>query len=263
MTITEEGRELQLKRLADELKRIEDTETYYAATLLGVDGGRELSFQSHFAGFPEGYGPEDGVELRAASPVKAHVMANLWDDLGQGWIAVTARHHLAIFLRFGGNALVAAPIAEEFFPERLAPSPCIKPGMIGFGHSPYDSRVITQGRPTPKLRMRVLMRDGARCQLCGERPAWNEHIVLHVHHIRPRSAKGLTHEDNLITLCHTCHDGLDPHRQLGLYFLPGGQVDRALARQERKAFWEGVERYRAGVAAALERYGKKDLLSRV
>jgi hypothetical protein len=30
---------------------------------------------------------------------------------------------------------------------------------------------------------------------------------------------GLTEIDNLITLCHTCHIGLDPHFELGLYGL--------------------------------------------
>ena len=27
---------------------------------------------------------------------------------------------------------------------------------------------------------------------------------------------GLTTEDNLITLCHTCHNGLDPHFEMSL-----------------------------------------------
>lgn len=45
----------------------------------------------------------------------------------------------------------------------------------------------------------VLERDGWRCQCCG-RPS-----ELQVHHISPRGRLGDDAEDNLITLCHTCH----------------------------------------------------------
>jgi 5-methylcytosine-specific restriction endonuclease McrA len=45
----------------------------------------------------------------------------------------------------------------------------------------------------------VLRRDGWRCQFCGSMSN------LEVHHQQFRSHSGLDHEDNLITLCHTCH----------------------------------------------------------
>lgn len=36
-------------------------------------------------------------------------------------------------------------------------------------------------------------------------------VELHVHHAIPWGQGGITEEANLITLCKTCHDGLDPH----------------------------------------------------
>jgi HNH endonuclease len=42
-----------------------------------------------------------------------------------------------------------------------------------------------------------------------------------VHHIRPWATGGLTEEQNLICLCHTCHSGLSPHDEPGLFSLIG------------------------------------------
>jgi 5-methylcytosine-specific restriction endonuclease McrA len=49
------------------------------------------------------------------------------------------------------------------------------------------------------LRRRVLERDRWLCQFCGHRQQ------LDIHHIIPRSRGGSDSEDNLITLCRTCH----------------------------------------------------------
>ena len=50
-----------------------------------------------------------------------------------------------------------------------------------------------------RLRQQVLRRDGWRCQSCGARSR------LEVHHKQFRSHSGHDSEDNLITLCFTCH----------------------------------------------------------
>jgi 5-methylcytosine-specific restriction endonuclease McrA len=50
-----------------------------------------------------------------------------------------------------------------------------------------------------ELRQRVLRRDGWRCQFCGSR------ANLEVHHQRFRSHSGEDAEQNLITLCASCH----------------------------------------------------------
>jgi len=50
-----------------------------------------------------------------------------------------------------------------------------------------------------KLRQQILRRDGWRCQLCGAMSN------LEVHHQQFRSHSGHDSEENLITLCASCH----------------------------------------------------------
>jgi 5-methylcytosine-specific restriction endonuclease McrA len=49
------------------------------------------------------------------------------------------------------------------------------------------------------LRLQVLARDGWRCQVCGRCSN------LEVHHKQFRSRQGSDSEENLITLCNSCH----------------------------------------------------------
>ncbi len=50
-----------------------------------------------------------------------------------------------------------------------------------------------------RLRQQILHRDGWRCQSCGAKSN------LEVHHKEFRSHSGHDSEENLITLCITCH----------------------------------------------------------
>jgi 5-methylcytosine-specific restriction endonuclease McrA len=50
-----------------------------------------------------------------------------------------------------------------------------------------------------RVWMKVLTRDGWRCQICGSSSN------LHVHHIMRRSSLVNDEEENLITLCASCH----------------------------------------------------------
>ena len=54
-------------------------------------------------------------------------------------------------------------------------------------------------------KAKVLNRDGYTCQHCKGR---RKDSRLEVHHIIYRSNGGSDEEDNLITLCHTCHKGV-------------------------------------------------------
>jgi hypothetical protein len=49
----------------------------------------------------------------------------------------------------------------------------------------------------------VRRRAQGKCELCGAE------FRLGIHHIMPRAAGGLDHEDNLALLCHTCHDEVE------------------------------------------------------
>jgi 5-methylcytosine-specific restriction endonuclease McrA len=57
-------------------------------------------------------------------------------------------------------------------------------------------------RQYDNIRNQVLRRDGWRCQLCGTM------ANLEVHHKEFRSQSGADSEENLITLCATCHTGV-------------------------------------------------------
>ena len=53
-----------------------------------------------------------------------------------------------------------------------------------------------------QLRNQVLRRDGWRCQSCGAM------FTLEIHHTKFRSHSGDDSEQNLITLCASCHAGV-------------------------------------------------------
>ena len=46
----------------------------------------------------------------------------------------------------------------------------------------------------------VRTRDGNRCVSCGR-----EGVLLHVHHVKPRSEGGSDDPSNLVSVCATCH----------------------------------------------------------
>jgi hypothetical protein len=58
-----------------------------------------------------------------------------------------------------------------------------------------------------RLRFSILLRDGFRCQSCGESPIKNPGIELHVDHIIPWSEGGETIPENLQTKCKKCNLG--------------------------------------------------------
>lgn len=58
-----------------------------------------------------------------------------------------------------------------------------------------------------RLRFRVLLKDNFKCCLCGDSPAKNPSIELHVDHIKPWSKGGETVIENLQTLCSKCNLG--------------------------------------------------------
>jgi 5-methylcytosine-specific restriction endonuclease McrA len=59
------------------------------------------------------------------------------------------------------------------------------------------------------LRQQILRRDGWRCQSCGAM------TNLEVHHKEFRSHSGHDSDENLITLCTTCHAYMHHRRGVG------------------------------------------------
>jgi 5-methylcytosine-specific restriction endonuclease McrA len=66
-------------------------------------------------------------------------------------------------------------------------------------------------RISPRMRARVLFRDGSRCQMCGASPAKDPDVQLEVDHKVPLELGGPNAEDNLWTLCRTCNQGKRDH----------------------------------------------------
>jgi 5-methylcytosine-specific restriction endonuclease McrA len=74
---------------------------------------------------------------------------------------------------------------------------------------PESPRVRLDPELYEALRRQVLRRDGWRCQSCGTMSN------LEVHHKQFRSQSGNDSEENLITLCWTCHASV--HGQTGSF----------------------------------------------
>lgn len=202
------------ERLASMQEPPSDLDCLYHAITLTADDNLNVVFgtQTEWVGWTD----DRRHEIRRSRLVYA-TFVDIWKTLELPYCYVHTVDDLTIFLVAGGNALVEHKLAERIFPNQLGPHPTIAHGPFGFqGPEMFDATAFRRA-PTPKLRMRIFDRDGRRCTICGRRPDDNTDVVLHVHHIRPWEKGGVTDPKNLITLCHTCHAGLDPHHDPSLF----------------------------------------------
>ena len=56
------------------------------------------------------------------------------------------------------------------------------------------------------LKAYAKWRDGYKCRACGKSPKADSSVKLEVHHIRRRADGGSDTPDNVVTLCHDCHE---------------------------------------------------------
>jgi hypothetical protein len=92
------------------MKTFEPEGDYYALTLGANRRGRPFwSAQTHWIGFSE---RNPRWEVRAASLVNPRGIAEIWSVMGQDWVSVHDDASLTIYLRLGGNALVAKQVTE-------------------------------------------------------------------------------------------------------------------------------------------------------
>lgn len=201
-----------------------DNAEYYAITFFSLDGKNlEYSVVSYFAGFSK---EKPQREIREASLIKPKILKKLYSDIGQLPLIVNNDLDRKIFLLFGGHGIIEKSIAKKYFRFFLEPNKVVSSLDSKYNRSQFQNIDSVESQklkksPNPKLRMRVLKRDRYRCRICGRSPDNYSDIELQLHHIRPFSQFGLTEEENLITLCHTCHKGLDPHFEWDLYELIG------------------------------------------
>lgn len=91
------------------------------------------------------------------------------------------------------------------FPERTTAFRGTLQGSPPIARVPFKITKRTRRDISNSLRVKVLMRDGATCRLCGIRP--EQGAQLHVDHIIPWSKGGETTLDNLQILCSKCNLG--------------------------------------------------------
>jgi hypothetical protein len=235
-------------------RKIQEETDYYAFQYSADENGKVwLSSQTQWVGWADS---ESRVELRAPRLVLPHRFAQFWIDYKMPFHVVNDVDDFVRWFLYGGHALIKKSVAEELFSEQLEPDPCVQTGYVGFTSRQALPSTLFRPAPTPKLRMSVLKRDSYRCRICGRRPEGHVDIELHVHHIRPHGKRGPTHQDNLITLCDTCHRGLDPHYEWALYGLlkaPDSNADTKASA--RRKYLEGVKAYRAATQRMLEQLG--------
>jgi HNH endonuclease len=248
MTDEQKAAEARLLQVFHTMKTFDPEGDYYALTLGANRRGHSYwSAQTHWVGFSE---RNPRWEVRAASLVSPGGMIEIWSVMGRDWVSVHDHASLAVYLRLGGNALVAKQVAEDHLADVIAPSECMHDGSIevgGFGylgtqHLPDDA--VERRAPSKKLRLQIIKRDGFRCVVCGRRPIDYTDIELEVHHLVPWRMAGPTAEENLVTLCSTCHKGLDPDfepalRELARLPGPASSLD-----SDNSEFNEEVARYR-------------------
>ena len=215
---------------------------YYFFTLLGKENDKlQCMVYTHWTGWVD---DDHRIEIREASLVNAEILTELHRTIGESCAVVNNVNDMEVFLLIGGHGVVEKSIAQSVVPEILKPSPSVQVGEHGFAHPDSLSENAFNKAPTKKQRMRVIKRDGFKCRVCGRRSVDCTDIELHVHHIKPWANRGVTDDENLITLCSTCHGGIEPHYDPSLFRLFEPVDDDQRDAMRRKKYWEGVKQYR-------------------
>lgn len=233
-----------LRAILHGMREIDPDKHYYAVTL-SVDSNGAIVWTTQLTEWVGWANLERRIELRAPSLIVPQYIANQWEAWGQNWVAVHDEQQFVIYTRMGGNGLLQAELVKTHFPEFLNPKEVYPSGPLGFKSVGGLTSEARRRSPSAKQRFRVLKRDERRCRFCGRGPDFSTDIQLHLHHIRPWAAGGVTEDDNLITLCHTCHLGVYPHFDPDLFEIlnPEPVTVPALARSYRSS----VQKYRAVV----------------
>lgn len=234
------------KTFVSEIKRLQSQKPiegfdYYEITLIGREGDTiKRSITTQFAGYTDS---KPMREIRKASFVYPDKMLAALREIGEPGLLVNNEADLLVFLLFGGHGVIEKSVAQKFFRDLMGPHETAQ-STLG-GHLIVSSlpKQQLQHAPTKKLRMKIIKRDRYRCRACGRSPSENVDIELEVHHIRPWGEGGLTEEENLITLCATCHNGLHPHFEPDLFNLIDIDPIRDGLRRDRAEYIEGLRNY--------------------
>jgi HNH endonuclease len=233
----------QATSLDDRLRALDKTQPdclYYAITLTADDDDKIIfSTQTQWVGWSN----EDKREELRSARVVFPKFAEVWKQFRQPCAVIHSADELSLFLLGGGNALVEEELGKHVFSEILGIDRSVPDGAVGFVSPGLLPHTAFRRAPTPKVRMQVLNRDRRRCRICGRSPDDHFDLVLHVHHIRPWEKGGITDPKNLITLCHTCHTGLEPHEDHSLFDYLRPKSNNS-TEDELRELLKGVANYR-------------------
>jgi len=234
---------------ANELTKLSTQESfdgysYYAISLLGGEDGKVHRYcQTQWCGFTKSKPRREIREAREVDPIK---MFRLLDVIREPGVLVNSIKDLIIFSYFGGHTIIEVNIAKKHFPDLIKPREFAKDSSgMGFVDIDSLSENQLQHAPSKKLRMKILNREGKRCAICGRSPFHYVDLELHVHHIIPWGEGGITEEENLVTLCNTCHDGLEPHHDPSLR----NYISRNISIQQE--YVNKIEKYQSLLFAAI------------
>lgn len=187
---------------------------YHFAVVITPDVGMQWSVQTQWCGYTD---DKPRREIRKGRLFHGEAQREWLHGAGYPTLLINNEVDIPYFYAFGGHALILKSIAEKRFAQHIEPDVCLRESSgSGFVSAQSLSEIQLQHAPTKKLRMEVLTRDGRRCQICGRSAAYYVDVELHVHHAVPWGQGGVTEKQNLVTVCKTCHDGLDPHYDIGL-----------------------------------------------
>jgi hypothetical protein len=214
---------------------------YYHITLLGTEDNKvNRSISTSWVGFTE---TKPQREIRRATVVIPDKLRKVLTSINQSSVIVNNDTDLFIYMLIGGHGIIETTIAAKFFDDIINPREMAQSFSKGWKVVSDLLDHEDQHAPTKKLRASIIKRDEFKCKMCGRSPKNYVDIELHVHHILPWGQGGITEEDNLITLCSTCHEGLDPHYEMKLFEL----IDISWLQDavvESDDYNKGVELYR-------------------
>lgn len=182
---------------------------YFFGFFADSEGRPTHGYQTEWIGYSEG---PPRREIRQASLVLPRETMQALASAGTPGLLVNRADDLPILWVFGGYGVVERRAAESLYPGFHKPKEMARDSSeLGFQSVSSLDKAALLHAPSKRLRVQVLKRDQARCVLCGRSPADNVDVQLQLHHVIPWGKGGLTEARNLLTLCHTCHGGLDPH----------------------------------------------------
>lgn len=108
--------------------------------------------------------------------------------------------------RFNKNIRTAERIVRKYSNNLICMSDLRRSYLFSNPHkiSYFNPRKLIRDRISPRLRWRILCRDGFRCLACGRS---SKEIILHIDHKIPSSLGGETNIENLRALCGGCNMG--------------------------------------------------------